>query len=113
VEESPVPSPEEEAIAARAESAAKRFWPYTVDVFRERFVSPFQRYASRIGQRFTVLGHDTEAENDLEQFEPMYRIRFEDGTEITAWGEEVCVADEEPGKWVGRQAQQKGDGPNR
>jgi hypothetical protein len=30
-----------------------------------------------------------------EDCEGMYRVRFEDGTEIEAWGLEVCVWDQE------------------
>jgi hypothetical protein len=64
---------------------------YEPGVFRRYFTSPFDQYKERIGQAFTVLGRDEEAEAGLENHEDMYRIRFEDGTEITAWGHEVCV----------------------
>lgn len=69
---------------------------YNPDIFRTYFTSPFDQYKHRIGQAFVVLGHDTESEKDLEQFENMYRIRFEDGEEITAWGHEVCELIETP-----------------
>jgi len=87
-----VDSPEK----ARQDAALTNLW-YHEDQFREFFTSPFDQYKDRIGQRFTVLGHDTEAEQDVVDgggnFEEMYKIRFEDGTEITAWGHEVCLLD--------------------
>ena len=73
------------------ESKSRSQWTFYPDFFRERFVSPFDQYADRIGQRFKVLGHDEKAENDLENWEPLYRIGFGDGTEISAWGLEVCI----------------------
>ena len=85
---------DQEAIQRCRKECRKMDWPYVPDVFRERFVSPFEQYAGRVGQRFTVLGRDYESEDKLEEHEFMYKIRFEDATEITAWGEEVCIADE-------------------
>ena len=73
----------------------KRVWNYIPGEFRDTFDSPFEQYADRIGQRFTVLGRNHEAELGLEEPEDMYRIRFEDGVEITAWGLEVCKDDTE------------------
>jgi hypothetical protein len=59
------------------------------------FTTPFNQYRNRIGQRFTVLGHNREAEDDIVRdggdYEDLYRIRFDDGAEIDAWGHEVCV----------------------
>jgi hypothetical protein len=75
---------------AREHAKLRRF-DYEPDQFRQFFTSPFQQYAERIGQPFTVIGRDWDAEKDLEYPEEMYRIRFEDCTEITAWGHEVCV----------------------
>ena len=86
---------DQEAIHLCREECRKMDWPYVPDVFWERFVSPFEQYGYHVGQRFTVLGRDLEAEGKLEEHEFMYRIRFEDATEITAWGEEVCVASDE------------------
>lgn len=67
---------------------------YIPDEFRQFFTSPFEQYKERIGQAFTVLGHDTLAEQDLvndgSNFEDMYVIQFADGEKITAWGHEVC-----------------------
>jgi len=59
-------------------------------MFREKFTSPYEQYRERIGQNFTVLGVITEPDttHDVECL-PIYCIRFEDGTEIEAWPEEV------------------------
>lgn len=78
------------------EECKKSDWSYIPNKFRTHFVSPFDQYARYIGKRFTVLGPDKESSKDLDDFEYTYKIRFKDGTEITAWGEEVCVADPDP-----------------
>lgn len=89
---------EREAIEACRRESRKQSWPYRPGIFRERFVSPFEQYAERIGQRFVVVHtlckqgeevYDDEG-NVIDHLE-MYRIRFEDGMEIDAWGEEACV----------------------
>ena len=58
---------------------------------RITFTSPYDQFAARIGQSATVVRHYTEddAEHDISEVGPMYRIRFDDGTEIEAWPEEV------------------------
>jgi len=54
--------------------------------FRRRFWTPYEQYRARMGQRFKVVrGHRRRVPGGL-----LYRVRFEDGTEIDAWGEEVC-----------------------
>jgi hypothetical protein len=69
---------------------------YTPGNFRQTFRSPFEQYAHRIGNRFTVIYAYTPEELSRmqglpeDETDPMYRIRFEDGAEIDAWGEEVC-----------------------
>jgi hypothetical protein len=50
--------------------------------YRETFTSPYPQYRDRIGQRFTVL-------HKISEVLPMYKIRFEDGHETSAWPEEV------------------------
>ena len=75
---------------ARADADLPGF-SYTADVFRQFFTTPFEDYKEHIGKRFTVLGPDRESEKNLEYAEEMYKIRFDDGIEITAWGHEVCV----------------------
>jgi hypothetical protein len=61
--------------------------------FRTTFRTPYDQYADRIGQRFSVIRELTDAERGAE-VGTMYRIRFADGTEIDAWPEEVCVDSE-------------------
>jgi hypothetical protein len=74
------------------EESRKHVWDHTPGVFRERFVSPYEQYADRIGQKFAVVKQTQELAPDADEpQEDMYLIRFEDGTEITAWGIEVCV----------------------
>jgi len=66
--------------------------------FRKFFTSPFQQHAAHVGKSFQMVKEirpikletdESEAEDD------MYLIRFEDGTEIEAFGHEVCVLDYE------------------
>jgi hypothetical protein len=68
---------------------------YERDKFRETFWTPYEWLAERNGQRFTVLGHNVCLEDELEldtEVRPdLYDIRFEDGFETSAWGEEVCI----------------------
>jgi hypothetical protein len=96
------PADDEREIEAAREESFKTSWPYVPGVFRKRFVSPFDQYADRVGQRFTVVRTYTPAETAAlcgvpeEEAQEMYRIRFEDGTEIDAWAEEVCVASDGP-----------------
>ena len=77
-----------------AQRAEKEAFPnpchYTVGNFRTTFRTPFEQYAHRNGHGFTVLRELSAEEKQLEHDEPMYLIRFDDGAEITAWGEEVC-----------------------
>lgn len=85
--------------ACRLESATTKVWGYTPGVFRDRFVSPYEQYRDRIGRRFTVIRTWTlkEVADECgvaeEEAGDMYDIRFEDGAQIVAWGEEVCVVD--------------------
>ena len=45
---------------------------------------------SRNGQRFEVVGDITKPDGTHdEEVLPMHRIRFEDGTEIEAWPDEI------------------------
>lgn len=61
-------------------------------MYRETFDSPYQQYADRIGQPFTVLSViDKPDEHHDEEVLPMYRIRFSDGFETEAWPEEVLL----------------------
>lgn len=81
--------------ASSAQLAEQASFPnpcdYTVGNFRKTFRTPFLEYAHRIGHNFTVIRELTDKEKDLEDnSDLMYLIRFEDGSEIVAWGEEVC-----------------------
>lgn len=64
-----------------------------MSVQRETFDSPYQEYADRVGQPFELVGEvdpsEPGHEHDPEEVGVLYRIRFEDGTEIDAWPEEV------------------------
>lgn len=56
----------------------------------DQFAAHYDEHADRDGQRFefVALVHEPDDEHDAEVL-PMYRIRFDDGTEIEAWPEEV------------------------
>jgi hypothetical protein len=66
---------------------------------RKTFTTPFDQHRDREGQSFAVLRKITKrniraeerAEYDTEVL-PMYRIRFADGFETSAWPEEVEAA---------------------
>lgn len=71
---------------------------YREGQFRQFFTSPFQQYAEHVGKPFTVVREIrplTLATDETEGEDDMYLIRFEDGTEIEAFGHEVCVLDYE------------------
>lgn len=57
--------------------------------FVENFHLLRNKYEKRAGTPFTVIGRCTEEECDLECL-PMWKIRFEDGTETCAFPEEIC-----------------------
>ena len=66
--------------------------------FRQFFTSPFEQYAEHIGKPFTVVKETRPGKPETDESEAeddMYLIRFEDGTEIEAFGHEVCVLDYE------------------
>ncbi len=58
--------------------------------YRLSFTTPYDQYANREGQPFTVLRviDQPDEAHDAEVL-PMYVIRFTDGLEIEAWPEEV------------------------
>ena len=68
-------------------------YEYVEGQFRDEFVSPFEQYAQYRGRRFEVVRAipAEEATPDFDDPVPMYVIRFENGTQINAWSEEVCV----------------------
>ena len=65
--------------------------------FAETFGTPYTGEKHLVGKKFTVLGRVkeyTEDKNgtDLECL-PMWNIRFEDGFEMAAYPEEICLAE--------------------
>lgn len=66
---------------------------YHEGLFREFFTSPYEQYAPRIGQKFSVVEQLRPSKEETETSEAeddMYKIRFEDGEEISVFGHEVC-----------------------
>lgn len=61
--------------------------------YRTTFTTPYDQFAERRYEPFTVLTVITEPIPYVydEEVLPMYRIRFMDGTEIDAWPEEVLA----------------------
>lgn len=68
-----------------------KYWykRYETEGFLETFISPYEQYKDRIGQRFEVIRQVPIEGNDLECL-PRWVIRFEDGFETEAWPEEIC-----------------------
>lgn len=60
--------------------------------FAETFDSPYDEYEEYKGKRFVVFGRADETNIDL-QCLPMWNIRFDDGKEICAYPEEICLAE--------------------
>ena len=61
--------------------------------FRTHFTSPYDQHRARVGQPFTHVRTIDTPDNDHDaEVLPMHVIRFEDGTEIEAWPEEVVQA---------------------
>ncbi len=63
-------------------------------MFSGIFVSQYAQYKDRVGQHLMVLRSLTDEERDPE-VGCMYRIRFDDGTEIDAWPEEILPWEED------------------
>lgn len=73
------------------------FETYEYIGFAETFGTPYTGEKHLVGKKFTVLGRVkelSEDENgaDLECL-PMWNIRFEDGFEMPAYPEEICLAE--------------------
>ncbi len=62
--------------------------------FNDTFTTQTEEMWDRIGERFTVIGRLSyvKGEADLEVL-PMWHIKFEDGTLIDAFPEEICKAE--------------------
>ena len=69
---------------------AKRgfFYQYLCDIFN----AIFDTYKEYHGKKFTVIGRSTEDDTDLTCL-PMWKIRFEDGTETAAYPEEIIPSE--------------------
>jgi hypothetical protein len=91
-------------------------WPYTPGAFLTTFESPFEEQRGRNGQPFAVLESFEPGHPDGDAFRHIYRIRFDDGAELMAWAEEVCVPagrQSEPPSWSERMGQRPGRGAAR
>lgn len=65
--------------------------------FLETFNTPYTNEKHLIGKKFIVLGRVNELINDENGADleclPMWNIRFEDGLEISAYPEEICLVE--------------------
>lgn len=65
--------------------------------FAETFVTPYSGEKHLIGKKFIVLGRVKELSEDKNGADleclPMWNIRFEDGFEMIASPEEICLAE--------------------
>jgi len=65
--------------------------------FAKTFGTPYSGEKHLIGKKFIVLGRVNELINDENGADleclPMWNIRFEDGLEMTAFPEEICLAE--------------------
>lgn len=66
------------------------FLCYEKEGFANKFWSPFGDYKEREGQSFEVIGRCTEKESHIDSLQ-MWNIKFEDGTVIGAYPEEIIV----------------------
>ena len=65
--------------------------------FAKTFGFPYAENANLIGKKFTVLSRVKELLEDKDGVDleclPMWNIRLEDGTEMPAYPEEICLAE--------------------
>ena len=61
---------------------------YEQEGFSEKFWTSDEKYQKYIGQKFKVLNRTPEKRNDLCTL-PLWDIEFEDGTQLTAYPEEI------------------------
>lgn len=64
------------------------FLCYEHEGFAKKFWSPFEEYEKRIGQNFVVVERCSTEDSDLSSL-PMWNIKFQDGTIIGAYPEEI------------------------
>lgn len=70
------------------ECVEKLFTDCEEEGFSRTFFTPYSDHSDRIGQPFSIARRLEEEDADLECL-PMWKIRFEDGTEIDAYPEEI------------------------
>ena len=61
---------------------------YEQEGFAKKFWSPFGDYKARVGQNFEVVERCSTKDSDLSSL-PMWNIKFQDGTIIGAYPEEI------------------------
>lgn len=70
---------------------------YESDGFKDTFGTPYTGERKYVGMKFEVLGRVGEYPNDSKgavlECLPMWNIRLEDGTEIAAYPEEICLSE--------------------
>ncbi len=87
------PEPREEMPDERArEFVNDCFALYEQEGFADRFWSPYGDYKERFGEPFTVVERCTEENCHLDVL-PLWNIRFEDGTVIGAYPEEIVPSE--------------------
>lgn len=65
---------------------------YEKEGFSEKFWTPYEGEAEHIGKKFKVIGRCPEERNDLEVL-PLWDIELEDGTQLTAYPEEIIPSE--------------------
>lgn len=65
---------------------------YEQEGFAKKFWSPFGDHKERFGKSFEVIGRCSKKDSDLSSL-PMWNIKFEDGTVIGAYPEEIIPSE--------------------
>ena len=74
------------------------FDAYESDGFKKTFGTPSYEDRQYLGMKFEVIGRVPNIEDDFEngadlETLPMWNIRLEDGTEMAAYPEEICLSE--------------------
>lgn len=74
------------------------FDAYEADGFKETFGTPYYENREYDGMKFTVLGRVPNIEDDFEngadlECLPMWRIKLENGLEMDAYPDEICLSE--------------------
>lgn len=67
---------------------------YEKEGFAKKFVTPYEEYWDREGEAFEVVGRCAEPDTDLCVL-PMWLIKFQDGTTVGAYPEEIIESEQE------------------